>query len=220
MDHWYWYWRGGWSKVSSAVHAVLRRCFRALKMDCALGAGPRLVCAGCCFTVYAIRIIRIAVLVGSSLLPTFTPSYSIIGDLPIHFVTATKPLRISTYILCPQCLSALFIASPSNFVYFCYVGRRILAASISGPRKKKCEKHCANVCVWLHATRRLVQPYTVEYFNIHSFYHVIPNLVVRNKPNLDCFQGKYRRSDAENVGSVCLMVREKIGLRTDRQTRR
>ena len=52
-------------------------------------------------------------------------------------------------------------------------------------------------------------------FNIHDFYHVIPNLIVRNEPNLDCFQGKYGRSDAENIGSVCLMVREKIGLQTD-----
>ena len=58
----------------------------------------------------------------------------------------------------------------------------------------------------------------MEYINIHGFYHVILNLVVRNEPNLDCFQGKYRRSDAENIGSVCLMVREKIGLQTDRQT--
>ena len=62
--------------------------------------------------------------------------------------------------------------------------------------------------------------YTVEYINIHGFYHVIPNLVVRNEPNLDWFQGKYRRSDAENIGSVCLMVREKIGLQTDRRTDR
>ena len=66
--------------------------------------------------------------------------------------------------------------------------------------------------------RLVVQSYTVEYINIHGFYHVIPNLVVRNKPNLDWFQGKYRRSNAENIGSVCLMVREKIGLQTDRQT--
>ena len=63
----------------------------------------------------------------------------------------------------------------------------------------------------------LVQPYTVEYFNIHGFYHVIPNLVVRNEPNLDGFQEKYRRSDAGNIGFVCLMVREKIGLQTDGQ---
>ena len=33
---------------------------------------------------------------------------------------------------------------------------------------------------------------------------------------MDSFQGKYRRNDAENIGSVCLMVREKIGLQTDR----
>ena len=71
--------------------------------------------------------------------------------------------------------------------------------------------------------RLVVQSYTVEYINIHGFYHVIPNLVVRNEPNLDWFQGKYRRSNAENIGSVCLMVREKIGLhdgQTDRQTDR
>ena len=55
---------------------------------------------------------------------------------------------------------------------------------------------------------------------VHGFYHVIPNLVDRNEPNLDCFQGKYRRSDSENIGSVCFMVREKIGLQTDRQTDR
>ena len=67
-------------------------------------------------------------------------------------------------------------------------------------------------------TRLVVQPYTVEYINIHGPYHVIPNLVVRNEPNLDCFQGKYRRSDAETIGSVCLMAREKIGLQTYRHT--
>ena len=50
------------------------------------------------------------------------------------------------------------------------------------------------------------------------FYHVIPNLVVRNEPNLDSFQGKYRRSDVENIGSMCFMVRQKIGLQTDGQT--
>ena len=58
----------------------------------------------------------------------------------------------------------------------------------------------------------------MEYIIIHGFYNVIPNLVVRNEPNLDWFQGKYRRSDAENIGSVCLMVREKIGLQTDGRT--
>ena len=36
--------------------------------------------------------------------------------------------------------------------------------------------------------------------------------ILRNEPNLDCFQHMYRRGDAENFGSVCLMVREKIGL--------
>ena len=66
-------------------------------------------------------------------------------------------------------------------------------------------------------TRRVVA-YTVEYINIHGFYHVIPNLVVRNKPNLDCIQGKYRRSDAENLGSLCFIVLEKIDLQTDRRT--
>ena len=69
-----------------------------------------------------------------------------------------------------------------------------------------------------HATRSTAVLYTVEYIIIHGFYHVIPNLVVRNEPNLDWFQGKYRRSDAENIGSVCLMVREKIGLQTDGRT--
>ena len=71
--------------------------------------------------------------------------------------------------------------------------------------------------MYMHVTRSSLQPYTVEYINIHGFYHVIPNLVVRNEPNLDCFQEKYRRSDAENFGSVCLMVREKIGLQADGQ---
>ena len=51
------------------------------------------------------------------------------------------------------------------------------------------------------------------YINIQGFYHVIPNLVVRNEPNLESFQGKYRRSDAGNIDSVCLTVREKL---TDR----
>ena len=70
-------------------------------------------------------------------------------------------------------------------------------------------------------TRLVVQPYyTLWNILLYMVLHVIPNLVVRNKPNLDWFQGKYRRSDAENIGSVCLMVREKIGLQTDRQTRR
>ena len=73
--------------------------------------------------------------------------------------------------------------------------------------------------MYVYSGKRLaVQSYTVEYINIQGFYHVIPNLVVRNEPNLDCFQGKYRRSDAENIGSVCLMVGEKIGLQTDRRT--
>ena len=60
--------------------------------------------------------------------------------------------------------------------------------------------------------------YTVEYINIHGFYHVIPNLVDRNEQNLKFFQRKYRRSDAENIGSVCFMIREKIGLQIDRRT--
>ena len=59
-------------------------------------------------------------------------------------------------------------------------------------------------------TQLVVQPYTVDYINMPGFYHVIPNLVVRNKPNLDCFQGKYRRSDAVNIGSVCLTVCGKL----------
>ena len=61
-------------------------------------------------------------------------------------------------------------------------------------------------------------PYTVEYIIIHGFYHVIPKRVVRNKPNLDCFQEKYSRSDAENLGSLCFIVHEKIDSQTDRQT--
>ena len=75
-------------------------------------------------------------------------------------------------------------------------------------------------CIMAGATRSSLSSecYTVEYFNIHGFYHVIQNLVDRNEPNLDRFQGKYRRSDAENIGSVCFMVREKIGLQTDRRT--
>jgi len=73
--------------------------------------------------------------------------------------------------------------------------------------------------MYVYSGKRLaVQSYTVEYINIQGFYHVIPNLVVRNEPNLERFQEKYRRSDAENVGFVCLMVREKIGLQTDGRT--
>ena len=74
----------------------------------------------------------------------------------------------------------------------------------------------ANVCVWLHATSQYSRTIRCGIYYCTWFYHVIPNLVVRNEPNLDWFQGKYRRSDAENIGSVCLMVREKIGLQTDR----
>ena len=94
----------------------------------------------------------------------------------------------------------------------------MLAASASYSVGSLTSMPYANVCVCLHATRSTAVLYTVEYINIHGFYHVIPNLVVRNKPNLVCFQGKYRRSDAENIGSVCSMVREKIGLQTDRRT--
>ena len=60
---------------------------------------------------------------------------------------------------------------------------------------------------------------------VTMFYHVLPcflqlslKRIVRNEPNLDGFQHIYRRSDAENFGSVCLMVREKIERQTDRQT--
>ena len=44
------------------------------------------------------------------------------------------------------------------------------------------------------------------------FTMLIPTLerIVRNEPNLDCFQHKYRRSDAKNLGSLCFMVHEKI----------
>ena len=44
-----------------------------------------------------------------------------------------------------------------------------------------------------------------------------PRRIVRNEPNLDCFQHEYTQIDAENFGSVCFMVREKIDSRTDRQ---
>ena len=44
--------------------------------------------------------------------------------------------------------------------------------------------------------------------------------IVRNEPNLDCFQHKYRRSYAENLGSLCFMVHKKIDTQTDEQTRR
>ena len=97
---------------------------------------------------------------------------------------------------------------------------KILAASASYSMGSLTSLPYADVCVWLHATRSTAVLYTVEYIIIHGFYHVIPNLVVRNKPNLDSFQGKYRRSDAENIGFLCLMVRKKIGLQTDRQTYR
>ena len=97
---------------------------------------------------------------------------------------------------------------------------KMLAASASYSVASLTSLPYANVCVWLHATRSTAVLYTVEYIIIHGFYHVIPNLVVRKEPNLDSFQGKYRRSDAKNIGSVCLMVREKIGLQTDRQTDR
>ena len=50
------------------------------------------------------------------------------------------------------------------------------------------------------------------------FLQILSERIVRNKPNLDSFQEKYRRSDGENIGSVCLMVREKIGLQTDGRT--
>ena len=70
-------------------------------------------------------------------------------------------------------------------------------------------------CIMAGATRSSLSS---ECYTVEGFYHVIPNLVVRNEPNLDWFQGKYRRSDAENIGSVCLMVREKIGLQTDGRT--
>ena len=41
--------------------------------------------------------------------------------------------------------------------------------------------------------------------------------IVENEPNLVHFPAyMYRRSDTENVSSVCLVVREKIGSQTDR----
>ena len=45
------------------------------------------------------------------------------------------------------------------------------------------------------------------------------NLIVKNEPNLECFQ-KYRESDAENLGSLCFIVHKKIDSQTDRQTDR
>ena len=42
--------------------------------------------------------------------------------------------------------------------------------------------------------------------------------IVRYEPNLDCSQHKYKRSYAENLGSLCFMVYEKIESRTDGQT--
>ena len=39
--------------------------------------------------------------------------------------------------------------------------------------------------------------------------------IVRNEPNLECFQHTYRRSDAENLGSWCFMIHEKIDSQTD-----
>ena len=86
------------------------------------------------------------------------------------------------------------------------------------PPLNRCRKLFSfSVIIMLLSNRRDATyiTYTVEYIIIHGFYnvnYVIPNLVVRNKPNLDCFQGKYRRSDAENIGSVFFTVREKIGL--------
>ena len=47
------------------------------------------------------------------------------------------------------------------------------------------------------------------------FYKFYPNALSEINLNLDSFQEKYRRSDGENIGSVCLMVREKIGLQTE-----
>ena len=66
-------------------------------------------------------------------------------------------------------------------------------------------------------TRLVVQPY-YTLWNI-LLYMVLPcnsELSCQKRTKFGLFQGKYRRSDAENIGSVCLMVREKIGLQTDR----
>ena len=52
-----------------------------------------------------------------------------------------------------------------------------------------------------------------------SFLLFYPQRIVGNEPKLDCFQHMYRRSDAENFGSVRLMVREKIDSQTDEQTK-
>ena len=65
------------------------------------------------------------------------------------------------------------------------------------------ERQCINMChEYINRCRKLFSfsgicfsnrssatyiTYTVEYINIHGFYHVIPNLVVRNELNLDCW---------------------------------
>ena len=51
-----------------------------------------------------------------------------------------------------------------------------------------------------------------------GFFLFYPQRIVGNEPKLDCFQQMYRRSDADNFGSVRLMVREKIDSQTDRRT--
>ena len=50
------------------------------------------------------------------------------------------------------------------------------------------------------------------------FFLFYPQRIVGNEPKLDSFQHMYRQSDAENFGSVHLMVREKIGSQTDERT--
>ena len=71
---------------------------------------------------------------------------------------------------------------------------------------------CCMLNAWFH------QP--CAWGSVFSFIFILPQRIVRKEPILDCFQHMYRRGDAENFGSVCLMVREKIGLQTDRRTRR
>ena len=98
---------------------------------------------------------------------------------------------------------------------------KMLAASASCSVASLTSLPYANVCVWLHATRSTAVLYTVEYIIIHGFYHVIPNLVVRNEPNLDCFQ---RSIDGAMLKILVLCVlwfaRKLVYRRTDRQTDR
>ena len=97
---------------------------------------------------------------------------------------------------------------------------KMLAASASYSVGSLTSLPYANVCVWLHATRSTAVLYTVEYINIHGFYHVIPNLVVRNEPNLDCFQGKRCDGAMLKILVMCVswFARKLVYRQTDRRT--